>query len=299
MKQSRMTREEFAAARATLGLSVDELAAELNVPPHSVASMETGAIRVPTHIAKDLAFRAALRARQEVLEKSGLPECPTAAALERAATAAEGQSPLELFQKLTAHSAGCAECRARTEYLERHAPPLPQYPMPAWIRAIGWMDRQLSRLPGFMRVPERDAGEGRRVGVFTAAGFSLLAIGIAAFALISGVMGGASRPGWWRDPIEIAVFVPIAYFIGFFLAGWGFDATRRIRHRFIGYVVRGMVGAAAVYGTMGLIMPAVDKDGNWHDLPLLVAIFATLGAIGGGILWVVHRVRGKLPGPVT
>lgn len=294
-----MTREEFAAARATLGLSIDEVAAELNIPPHSVASMESGAIRVPTRIARELGFRAALHTRQRVLDESGLPECPTAAALERDAMGAEGQPALALFEKLAAHSADCPQCKARSEYLERHAPPLPEYPLPGWIRAIGWMDRQLSRLPGFLRVPDRDAGEGRRIGVFTAAGFSLLAIGIATFALISGAVSGASTPGWWRDPIAIAVFVPIAYFVGFFLAGWGFDATRRIRHRFIGYVVRGAVGAAAVYGTMGVIMPAVDRGEDWHDLPLLVAIFAMLGALGGGILWVVHRVRGKLPGRVT
>jgi hypothetical protein len=292
-----MTPEEFAAARATLGLGIEDVAADFNVPPHSVEAMESGAIRVPSRIGKDLAFRAALRERQRTLETSGLPECPTAAALERVASGEKGESALALLEKLNAHSASCPECRARSEYVERHGPALPDYPMPEWIQAIGWMDRGLNRLPEFLRPPRGDDGEGRRVGVFAAAAFSVLALGLAAFALISGALNHASEPGWWWDPIRIAVFLPIAYFVGFFLAGWGFDATRGIRRLFIGYVIRGAVGAAAVYGTMGVMLPAIDKSEDWHDLHILVPLFALLGAVGGGVLWVVHRVQGKLPAP--
>lgn len=294
-----MTREEFAAARATLGLSIDDVAAELNVPPHSVAAMESGAIRVPTRIAKELAYRAALREQEAILEESGLPECPTAAALERAAAGSESGSAAEILEKMLAHSASCPACRARAEYLERHAPALPEYPMPGWVRGIGWIERELRRLPSFLRPPEGDAGEGRRVGVFTAAGFSLLAIGIALFALVTGALGHASDPGWWRQPLEIAVLVPVAYFVGFFLAGWGFDATRRIRHRFAGYVIRGAVAAASVYGTIGLMMPVIEKGSDLRAWPVIVAICAVLGAVGGGVLWVAHRMRGKLPSRVS
>ena len=296
MKGSAMTGEEFAAARATLGLSVEDIAAELDIPLHSVEAMEAGAIRVPGRVAKDLAFRAALRQRQAVLEASGLPECPTAAALERAATGAEGESAVGLFEKLTAHSASCPVCKARRDYLDSHAPALPEYPMPLWIRGIGWVERQLGRMPRFLRPPEGDAGEGRRIGVFTAAGFSLLAIGIAVIAAISSALGHASDPGWWREPVSIAVLAPMGYFVGFFLAGWAFDVTRPIRHRLIGYVIRGATAAAAIYGSMGLIVPAIDHTTHLRDWPIIVGIIAVLGAVGGAVLWVVHRVKGKLPG---
>ena len=290
-----MTPEEFTAARGTLELSVEEIAAELNLPLHSVEAMEAGTIRVPGRVAKDLAFRVALRQRQAVLEASGLPECPTAAALERAATGAEAESAMSLFEKLTAHSASCPACKARSEYLDSHAPALPEYPMPAWIRGIGWIDQQLGRIPRFLRPPEGDAGEGRRIAVFTAAGFSLLAIGIGLLAAVLSALGHASDAGWWREPLAIAVLVPIAYFIGFYLAGWGFDLTRGIRHRFDGYVVRGALAAASIYGTIGLVMPALDEKFHLRELPVMIAFFTVFGAIGGGVLWVVHRVKGKLP----
>src|SRR3954469_1504180 len=102
-----MTGEEFAAARATLGLGIDEIAAELNVTPHVVEAMETGSIRIPGRIAKELAFRAALRERELVLAKSGLPECPTAVALERAAPGSDAESAPKILEKLTAHAASC------------------------------------------------------------------------------------------------------------------------------------------------------------------------------------------------
>ena len=242
-----MTREEFAAARATLGLSIDEIAAELNVPPHSVAAMESGAIRVPRSVATGLRYRAAARERELVMAKSGLPECPTATALLRAAEAEDAEKALPLFEKLTAHARDCPECTARAKYLEQHAPPLPEFPMPAWVRGIDWIGRRVDRMPSFIRPPEGDAGEGRRIAIFAAAGFSLLAIGIATFAVISGALSRPADPRWWREPLGIAVFAPIGYFIGFFLAGWVFDVTRRIRHRFIGYVIRGALAAAAVY----------------------------------------------------
>ena len=45
-------------------------------------------------------------------------------------------------------------------------------------------------------------------------------------------------------------------------------------------------------------MPAVEKGQDLHDWPGFVVFAAVLGAIGGGGLWVVHRVRGKLPSRV-
>lgn len=299
MNSAGMTAAEFAAARATLGLSIDDVAADLNIPPHSVEAMEAGTIRVPARIANGFRYRAAARERELVMAKSGLPECSTATALLRAAEAEEPEKALPILEKLTEHGRDCPECSARRRYLEEHAPPLPEFPMPLWVRGIQWIDRQHDRLPASLRLPAGGSGEGRRTALFAAAGFSLLAIGIAMFALISGAISHPSDPRWWREPLGIAVFAPLGYFIGFFLAGWVFDATRGIRHRFIGYVIRGALAAAAIYGTMGFMMPAFESDFSLQDVPIVAGVLTIVGAIGGGVLWVVHRIRGKLPKPVT
>ena len=97
----------------------------------------------------------------------------------------------------------------------------------------------------------------------------------------------------------VVLIVPIGYFLGFFLAGWVFDATRRIRHRFVGYVIRGGLAAAAIYGSIGLVMPVMDRDFDWSDWPGLVALFAAFGALIGGGLWIIDRVRGKIPSRVA
>lgn len=294
-----MTHTEFASARESLGLTVEDIAVELNVPLHSVAAMEAGKIRVPARIARELIWRVALHQRHAILEGSGLAECETAAALERAAAGEEPESALKIFEKLRAHSPSCPTCKARSEYLKRHAPILPEYPMSAWMRAIGWLDQRAGALPRFLRPPEGDDGEGRRTGIFAAAGFSILALGIAAFGAIAGAVSRGWNSDWWREPAQIALLVPIGYFIGFFLAGWGFDVTRRIRHRAVGYVARGGLTAAAIYGSIGLIMPVMDHDFKWSEWPVVVAGISVLGALAGGMLWIIHRLRGKLPNPVA
>jgi len=102
------TQFDFATARKTLGLSIDQAAAELNVPPHSVAAMETGRIRVPGRIARELTWRVALRQREEILAQSGLPEGETAAALERSAagTDPEFASSIRPRPRSALHAAG-------------------------------------------------------------------------------------------------------------------------------------------------------------------------------------------------
>ena len=294
-----MTAQEFAAARQALGLSIEDVAAELNAPPHSVEAMESGRIRVPKRIARDLIWRVAYRQRQGVLEASGLAECETAKALERAALGQEPQSALRILEQLLAHSSGCPVCRARSEYLKLHAPVLPEYPMSAWMRGIGWLDQRIARMPRIVRPPEGDEGEGRRLGIFTAAALSILALGIAAFVMISGALAGRGNADWWRELAAVILIVPIGYFLGCFLAGWGYDATRRIRHRFVGYVVRGALAAAAIYGSIGLVMPVMEMDFDWSDWPGFVAGFAVFGALAGAGLWIIHRVRGKIPGSVA
>src|SRR4051812_45132880 len=55
----------------------------------------------------------------------------------------------------------------------------------------------------------------------------------------------------------------------------------------------------AAYGSVGAVMPFFDDKITWSDWPGITALFAVLGAAGGALLWLVHRIRGKIPGRAT
>lgn len=290
-----MTAAEFAAARERLGLSVEQVAAELHLAPSVVAAWERGDLKVPRDTAALLAWRAALAEQEAVLAASGLPECPVAAELDRAAVAAVGGDAFDATAgALAAHADGCPACQARAAHLERHAPPLPELPVPRWARAVAWAAGLGDRLPPGLRPPAGEAGEGRRMGLLIAAAFSALAAAVVAVGFVALV----ATVGWprltWRDAAALPVIVT-GYIVGFFLAGAAFDATRSIRHRFGGYVLRGALAAGAIYGTIGLAMPLIDSEARLGDVPLFAGLFAAFGAVAGAVLWIRARLTGKLP----
>ena len=66
-----------------------------------------------------------------------------------------------------------------------------------------------------------------------------------------------------------------------------FDATRAIRATFLGYLIRGTLGVASIYDSMGLDIPLFDSKMSWADWPLMTLIFAVVGAL--------HRTRSQPP----
>lgn len=294
-----MTAAEFTAARERLGWTAEQAAAEYDLTPSVVAAWERGTVKIPRDVARDLRWRAALEERKAVLDASGLPECPEARTLDQAAAQKEGEELIAGLEALTTHAKACPVCRARSEYMDRHAPPLPEFPMPRSVRVFGAFEALVKRLPAPLRPADGAAGEGR-----------LIALGIAAllsaFVVAMLVLVGASRlathgweADWWGASLTILAAVIPGYFIGFYLAGAAFDATRRVRHRPVGYVARGALAMGAIYGTIGLIMPLIDAESRFADVPIFAGGFAVLGAVVGGVLWVRDRLRGKLPKPAT
>lgn len=51
-----MTSEEFTAARERLGLTSADVAAEFGLTPDVVDAIEAGSVKVPRHMAKQLAW---------------------------------------------------------------------------------------------------------------------------------------------------------------------------------------------------------------------------------------------------
>jgi DNA-binding XRE family transcriptional regulator len=145
------TTRDLAAARATLGLSVDQMASELGVTPHVVEAWESGRLAVPRKHAQHLAYRLAVAERERALAASGLAECAWLTAWE----AAEVPHDRRLWEKHMLegqkHLASCAVCNAREQYLRERFGPLPVPPMPAWVGVVQRVSAWLERRPVWAR----------------------------------------------------------------------------------------------------------------------------------------------------
>ena len=290
-----MTAAELIASRERLGLSVDALAAEVGVTPHIVEAWERGSLAIPKDTALQLRWRTALEERQALVAASGLPECPTAIALEEKMDATEGDTYMKALERFGAHAESCDVCRARREYADRHGPAVPDLPLPTWMRVVGRIDGLFNRLPAGIRPPDGDRGTGRRMGLWGATIFSVLAIVIVG---ASALRGRAASMG---SPSEVAVQLAAAiaaYFVGFYCAGAIYDALRPIGHRFVGYVLRWGLGGATVYGAIGLALQITeDEPTPWSTTAQIVLLLGAIwGVIGAGV-WVKHKRSGKLPEP--
>lgn len=167
-----MNPAEVRAAREVLGLSQERLAADFAVTEREVRAWEDGAARIPKRFAQQLAWLAALKRRDHALAAAGLPVCEWVAAWEREA-GPDGPREARRLEALNAHAGQCSVCQARMRYVEEHLPPLPEMPMPAWIRVLGGFLDRVERLPRWLRP-----------AAYGAAGVGLLTIARAAFAML-------------------------------------------------------------------------------------------------------------------
>lgn len=294
-----MNADELRAARETLGLSPVDFAVRYDLTPQIVDTLERGRARVPKRVARLVAWDAALARREAVMAASGLAECEVMQALERRIEAAQGDAKAveRAATAMGSHEERCALCLERERYADEHAGPLPEAPTPGWIRALGAVEGLLGRLPAWAWPPADDPRQGRRMGVYGALALSLIPIGVAAVRLLSAIGSGGLEADAWQGTLRIALGVPVAYLVGFYLAGAAFDATHGIRHLVVGYVARGAATAVGVYGAIGVMMPIVDPAKG--DVPLggFILFVAAAGAVVGAAWWVKDRLRGTVAAP--
>jgi len=297
-----MTASQFLTARQELGMTHEELAGTLDLTPHVIAGIEDGKARVPKAIEKQVRWLLALAKRDAILAASGLPECPVMTEFWRLEWSPDEQSNserLKALETLRAHVENCPICKAREEYADKHAPPIPDMPQRGWMRGLDFLMSLDQRLPRPLRPPEGDDGEGRRMGIFGAAFFSVMAIGIAVFYAFARLAAWGVASNWWNESLAIIVLVPLAYFVGFFLAGTVYDLTRPMAGRLVGYVLRGGLILPSIYGSIGAVIPFVRPSYSWSYWPGTTLGLGLVGALGGAIMWGVDRSKGRLPRSVT
>ncbi|GAC1477981.1 MAG: hypothetical protein NVS1B4_21370 [Gemmatimonadaceae bacterium] len=246
-----MTAIEFTAARERLGLTHDQIAADFDVTPAVVDAWERGKLAVPRAVATGMRFRVSAAERRAVLAGSGLPECPFAVALAEQVNGAGVGQVLPAVKALNAHATDCATCRARTDYMDRHAPALAETLLEEQDGLVARFDRLVERLPRPLRPPPGAAGNGRRVALRIAGALSAYALVKAVPRAIALLASGGWASASWRKALWLAAAVVTAEFVGFFLAGAAYDALRPIRGRVLGPVVRWGLGALIVVVTVG------------------------------------------------
>ena len=229
---------------------------------------------------------------RKLLDRSGLPECAEAnkilGALHRLPSKRDEHDLTVMMaeaHQLEAHAANCATCLARRDFVAHHGAKQPPMPVLPGARLFHSADRALR----FLGVPEGEAGKGRREGLFVAVALTFIgAIQVATRAIA----------GRWKLPTLYDVLgvagILAAYFVAFFLAGAVFDATRRMEQRFIGYVVRGAAGAAAVWLALGTAMALSTPQFRGPILLFLIPGAGAIGGTAGAALWISDRLRGRI-----
>ena len=141
--------DELASARTRLGVTSDQLAAELGVTPHVYEAWERGSLRVPQRYLRVLAFRLALADREAALDASGLPDCEWMR--EWRDGPLKGGSFAKHIEAGRRHAAQCPTCQARERFVRENLPPLPEPPMPGWLTLVRRGGRWLSGKPEWAR----------------------------------------------------------------------------------------------------------------------------------------------------
>ncbi len=152
-RRDSLSAAEVASIRAQLGLSVRELAQELQLTPAIIESFESGAVAVPAQESRALRYRAAVHIRQVALEQSGLEDCAWVTAFYEEPEAKSMEAEVKRLESLNAHAAACPICVAREAFVAQRFGPMPEAPLPLWVRVVGPIGLWIERLPAWARPP--------------------------------------------------------------------------------------------------------------------------------------------------
>jgi transcriptional regulator with XRE-family HTH domain len=142
-----MTPEEALAARNTLGLTQDKLAADLGLTPNVIEAWEAGSVRIPKRFEDQLRFDAAAKERQDAVAASGLEECEIDKAWESETLPKDPKAMNAYLERGLKHRATCPRCIARDEFIKDRFGKMPPMPMSASMRAFGAVADTLEKWP--------------------------------------------------------------------------------------------------------------------------------------------------------
>ena len=144
-----MTGTELERRLTETGLGVDGLAEALHKHPDEVRAWTTIEGRLPGFVQQEVDWVLAVHERARLMAASGLPLCAWMEA--HATVPTDKADALRAYvREVEAHTRECEVCRRRAAHADT-LPPLPPLPVPASARALGWITRQVGRLPRWAR----------------------------------------------------------------------------------------------------------------------------------------------------
>lgn len=272
------TPEAVRAARESLGLTHDQLAAELGLTPSVIRGWEDGRVRATGRQARMLEWRAAAHQHETAMAASGLLMCPTADALLRKmedATPHAGQSAKEVERSVRAleqsakaleqHATTCATCQTRKEFISK-LPPMPEFPYEVGGGMLSRIATGIERLPAWLRPAAW--------GALLVGGMVLVRV---AFAML------ARGPSW-----RLLGMAAVACLVGGYLGAVGGFVYHLVRPRTRGWGRVGdyVTGVACVWGyAVALLLPAAffSQDAAFRQ-PSMWIIMAGLGLLAGSLI---------------
>jgi transcriptional regulator with XRE-family HTH domain len=142
-----MTPQEAIAARNILGLTQENLAADLGLTPSVIAAWEAGSVRIPKRFEEQLRFDAAVKERGDAVAASGLQECEIDKAWENEKLPDDPKAMNEYLERGLKHRASCPRCIARDEFIKNRFGKMPPMPMSTSMRAFGAVADTLEKWP--------------------------------------------------------------------------------------------------------------------------------------------------------
>ena len=142
-----MNADEVVAARKTLGLTRDALAATLNLTPNVIAAWEEGTLDVPKSFADRLRYDAAVAELKAAVDGKGLEECAWDKAWQNEPLPRGLQAQSEHLENRTAHQKTCPVCLRNGKSIAERIGKMPPMPMPPSARALGAVADRILNLP--------------------------------------------------------------------------------------------------------------------------------------------------------
>ena len=276
--RSELTAEAVRAARETLGLSHDQLAAELSLTPAIIQAWEDGRVRATGRSAQLLEWRAAVITHDSAMAASGLPVCQTAQALltnidDAAPELNQSGKALEHSVKtfeqtakaLEQHAATCSTCQARKEFALT-LPPMPDFPLDSGGGILTKVFTRIGQLPAWLRPAAW--------GALLVGGMVLVRV---AFTML------ARGPSW-----KLLGMAAGAFLIGGYLGAVGGFVYHRVRPRTRGWGRIGdyVTGVACVWGyAVALLLPLAlfSRDPEFREPGMWISM-AGVGLLAGSLV---------------